>query len=64
MNILVHGVRFSMHVGSAQCGAKNVFEPKADSANTDDLFYMDGADPDGVRTIYPPPRPRPALLAH
>ena len=49
MNMLVRGVRFSMRVGRADC-AKGVFEPKADSTNTDDFFYMGDADPDRVRT--------------
>ena len=53
MNVLVRGVRFSMRVGRAQC-AKNVFEPKADSTDTDDFFYMGDADPDRVRAHLPP----------
>jgi choline dehydrogenase len=48
MNLLVRGVRFSMRVGRADC-AKNVFEPKADSSDTKDFFYMGDADPDRVR---------------
>lgn len=51
MNLLVRGVRFSMRVGRAQC-VKNVFEPKADSTDTDDFFYMGDADPDRVRAPF------------
>ena len=50
MNVLIRGVRFAMRVGRAEC-AKGVFEPKADSVDTKDLFYMGDADPDRVRTI-------------
>ncbi|KAF8487360.1 GMC oxidoreductase [Russula ochroleuca] len=47
MNVLVRGVRFSMRVGRAN-SAKNVFEPKADSIDTKDFFYMGDADPDRI----------------
>ncbi len=50
MNVLIRGVRFSMRVGRAE-SVKGVFEPKADSEDTKDLFYMGDADPDRVRTI-------------
>jgi hypothetical protein len=56
MNVLVRGVRFSMRVGRAN-SAKNVFEPKADSIDTKDFFYMGDADPDRVRAISPPLSP-------
>jgi hypothetical protein len=50
MNVLIRGVRFSMRIGRAEC-AKGVLEPKADSSDTKDFFYMGDADPDRVRTI-------------
>jgi choline dehydrogenase len=50
MNVLIRGVRFTMRIGRAEC-AKGVFEPKADSRDTNDFFYMGDADPDRVRTI-------------
>ena len=50
MNVLIRGVRFAMRIGRAEC-AKGVFEPKADSTDTKDFFYMGDADPDRVRTI-------------
>jgi len=50
MNVLIRGVRFAMRTGRAEC-AKGVFEPKADSEDTKDFFYMGDADPDRVRTI-------------
>jgi len=48
MNVLIRGVRFSMRIGRANC-VKNVLEPKADSTDTKDFFYMGDADPDRVR---------------
>jgi hypothetical protein len=62
MNVLVRGVRFSMRVGRAD-NAKNVFEPKADSIDTKDFFYMGDADPDRVRTISSPLHLTPNLSA-
>ena len=50
MNVLIRGVRFAMRIGRAEC-AKGIFEPKADSTDTKDFFYMGDADPDRVRTI-------------
>jgi len=49
MNVLVRGVRFSMRIGRANC-VKNIVEPKADSTDTKDFFYMGDADPDRVCT--------------
>jgi len=49
MNVLVRGVRFSMRIGRVNC-VKNIIEPKADSTDTKDFFYMGDADPDRVRT--------------
>ena len=51
MNVLIRGVRFVMRIGRAEC-AKGVFEPKADSTDTKDFFYMADADPDRVRTDF------------
>ena len=48
MNILIRGVRFSMRIGRTNC-VKNVLEPKADSTDTKDFFYLGDADPDRVR---------------
>ena len=48
MNVLIRGVRFSMRIGRAN-SVKNALEPKADSTDTNDLFYMGDADPDRVR---------------
>jgi len=48
MNILIRGVRFSMRIGRANC-VKNVLEPKANSTDTKDFFYLGDADPDRVR---------------
>ena len=56
MNVLVRGVRFSMRIGRANC-VKNIVEPKADSTDTKDFFYMGDADPDRVctgRTLFTP----------
>jgi hypothetical protein len=53
MNVLIRGVRFVMRIGRAEC-AKGVFEPKADSTDTKDFFYMADADPDRVRTGFLP----------
>lgn len=56
MNVLIRGVRFAMRIGRAEC-AKGVFEPKADSTDTKDFFYMGDADPDRVRctiSLLPP----------
>ena len=50
MNVLVRGVRFSMRIGRTT-RVKGVLEPKADSADKKDLFYMGDADPDRVCTI-------------
>lgn len=63
MNVLVRGVRFSMRIGRAGC-AKNVFEPKADSADTEDFFYMGDADPDRVRRNQLPSLTPPAFSDH
>lgn len=49
MNVLIRGVRLAMRLGRAEC-VKGVFEPKADSTDTKDFFYMGDADPDRVRT--------------
>ncbi|KAI9435467.1 GMC oxidoreductase [Lactarius indigo] len=49
MNLLVRGVRFSMRIGRAE-RVKGVLEPKADSVDKEDFFYMGDADPDRVRT--------------
>jgi len=56
MNVLIRGVRFSMRIGRANC-VKNVLEPKADSTDTTDFFYMGDANPDrvGASTLPPPP---------
>jgi hypothetical protein len=48
MNVLIRGVRFSMRIGRAN-SVKNALEPKADSTDANDLFYMGDADPDRVR---------------
>jgi hypothetical protein len=56
MNVLIRGVRFSMRLGRANC-VKNIFEPKADSTDTADFFYMSDADPDRVRTVHVTPTP-------
>lgn len=48
MNVLIRGVRFSMRIGRANC-ARGIIEPKADSTDTKDFFYMGDADPDRVR---------------
>ena len=53
MNALIRGVRFAMRIGRAQC-AKGVFEPRADSTDTKDFFYMGDADPDRVCTNQSP----------
>jgi choline dehydrogenase len=56
MNVLIRGVRFSMRIGRANC-VKGVLEPKADSTDTNDLFYAGDADPDRVelhRSLTPP----------
>jgi choline dehydrogenase len=50
MNVLIRGVRFSMRIGRADC-VKDILEPKADSTDTKDFFYMGDADPDRVRTL-------------
>jgi choline dehydrogenase len=47
MNILIRGVRFSMRIGRANC-VKDVLEPKADSTDPKDFFYLGDADPDRV----------------
>jgi hypothetical protein len=47
MNVLIRGVRFSMRIGRANC-VKGILEPKTDSTDTKDLFYMGDADPDRV----------------
>ncbi|KAH9966190.1 GMC oxidoreductase [Lactifluus volemus] len=47
MNVLIRGVRFSMRIGRANC-VKGVLEPKADSTDTNDLFYAGDADPDRI----------------
>jgi hypothetical protein len=47
MNVLVRGVRFCMRIGRTNC-VKGILEPKADSTDTKDLFYMGDADPDRV----------------
>ncbi|KAH9958741.1 GMC oxidoreductase [Russula dissimulans] len=47
MNVLIRGVRFSMRIGRADC-VKDILEPKADSTDTKDFFYMGDADPDRV----------------
>jgi choline dehydrogenase len=60
MNILIRGVRFSMRVGRTDC-VKNILEPKAESTDTKDFFYMGDADPDRVRTMH---HSQPTPLAH
>jgi hypothetical protein len=47
MNVLIRGVRFAMRLGRTNC-VKGVLEPKADSTDTNDLFYAGDADPDRV----------------
>ncbi|KAH9017381.1 GMC oxidoreductase [Lactarius pseudohatsudake] len=47
MNTLVRGVRFSMRIGRTE-SVKGVLEPKADSADKKDYFYMGDADPDRI----------------
>ncbi|KAI9454085.1 GMC oxidoreductase, partial [Russula earlei] len=47
MNVLIRGVRFCTRIGRADC-AKNIFEPKADSTDTKDFFYMGDVDPDRI----------------
>ncbi|KAI9451422.1 GMC oxidoreductase [Lactarius psammicola] len=47
MNVLVRGVRFSMRIGRTE-RVKGVLEPKADSADKKDFFYMGDADPDRI----------------
>jgi choline dehydrogenase len=61
MNVLIRGVRFAMRIGRAECG-KGIFEPKADSTDTKDFFYMGDADPDRVRTISSPLLFSPSFL--
>jgi len=73
MNVLIRGVRFSMRIGRAKC-VKDILEPRADSTDTKDFFYMGDADPDRVRTMessfsYPPfpiclPPSLPMLICH
>jgi len=50
MNVLIRSVRIAMRIGRTEC-TKGIFEPKADSADNKDFFYMGDADPDRVRTI-------------
>lgn len=50
MNVLIRGVRFCMRIGRANC-VKGVIEPKADSTDTNDLFYAGDADPDRVELL-------------
>ena len=52
MNVLARGVRFSMRIGRANC-VKNVLEPKTDSTDTKDFFYMGDADPDRASLAAP-----------
>jgi choline dehydrogenase len=47
MNILIRGVKFSMRIGRANC-VKGIIEPKADSTDIQDPFYIGDADPDRV----------------
>jgi choline dehydrogenase len=47
MNVLIRGVRFSMRIGRTNC-VKGIIEPKADSNDIQDRFYMGDADPDQV----------------
>lgn len=47
MNILIRGARFAMRIGRAEC-AKGILEPKADSKDTKDYFYMGDVDPDRI----------------
>jgi choline dehydrogenase len=47
MNVLVRGVRFSMRIGRTE-RVKGVLEPRADSADKKDFFYMGDADPDRI----------------
>ena len=61
MNLLVRGVRLIMRIAHTEC-AKGIFEPKADSTDTNDTFYMGDADPDRVRTISLPPTLLPSSL--
>lgn len=50
MNVLIRGVRIAMRIGRTEC-TKGVFEPKADSEDNKEFFYLGDADPDRVRTI-------------
>lgn len=47
MNVLVRGVRFTMRISRTE-RVKGILEPKADSADKKDYFYMSDADPDRV----------------
>ncbi|KAF8258550.1 GMC oxidoreductase [Lactarius quietus] len=47
MNVLVRGVRFTMRIGRAE-RVKGALQPKADSADKKDFFYMGDADPDRI----------------
>jgi hypothetical protein len=49
MNVLVRGVRFTMRISRTE-RVKGILEPKADSTDKNDFFYMSDADPDRVRT--------------
>jgi hypothetical protein len=53
MNVLVRGVRFTMRISRTE-RVKGILEPKADSADKNDFFYMSDADPDRVRTVTSP----------
>ena len=62
LNVLVRGVRFTMRVCRTE-RVKGILEPKADSVDKKDFFYMSDADPDRVctHTITPPPYCNPHL---
>lgn len=47
MNVLVRGVRFTMRICRTE-RVKGILEPKADSVDKKDYFYMSDADPDRV----------------
>ncbi|KAN0142076.1 GMC oxidoreductase [Lactarius tabidus] len=47
MNVLVRGVRFTMRISRTE-RVKGILEPKANSADKNDFFYMSDADPDRI----------------
>ncbi|KAI0295100.1 GMC oxidoreductase [Multifurca ochricompacta] len=47
LNVLVRGVRFSQRIGRTK-RVDGILEPRSDSTDTKDFFYMGDADPDRI----------------